>query len=259
MKQFLDVYSYELKMSIRRKSLWISFGMICLFFILGLNTTTGDGLLNHLIGRDFMLEAAETVFTMNMFSPLLVGVLASDRLQRDTQNNIRELQKSTGIGIWKYLLTKYIGVVSSVFLVGLVGTLVHGAFSIVVLDYSPIFLLAEAVVFSVMLGPAFAFVTAFSLGIPLFLPVRVYQILFTGYWVWGNLLTSRLVPSISDTVLNASGMFALQGFYGSTISPVGSGPHNALEAWINICVILLLTILALLVTGFLIKWQTNRK
>jgi hypothetical protein len=61
--------------------------------------------------------------------------------------------------------------------------------------------------------PAHAFVVAFSLAIPLVLPIRVYQVLFTGYWFWGNLLSPKAFPTISDTVLNAVGQYPLQAFF----------------------------------------------
>jgi ABC-2 type transport system permease protein len=258
MTQFFNVVRYEFNMSVRRPGLWISFGILCLFFLLGLNTTSGDGLMPHFSGRGMFLEAAEIVFTFHMISPLLAGILASDRLQRDYRFNIRELQISTPTGIWKFLLAKYLGVWLSIFLAGLVSTLVHGIFSILILNGSPLFLLAELGAFIVMIGPAYAFVIAFSLGCPLIMPVRVYQILFTGYWVWGNLLSSRLIPSISNTLLNASGMYALQGFFKSTLSPVGAVPHSSTEAWLNILVIGLCSAAALIATGYYANWQKKQ-
>ncbi len=253
MKQFFNIFLYELKMSLLRRSLWISFGFISLIFVLGLNTTSGDGLLNHLIGRDIFLEAAETVFTMNMFTPLLVGALAADRLQRDMEINLQELQTSTVTGLCKFIMAKFWGVVFSMVIVGLAASLFHGFVSILILDYPMEFLLAEIVVFIIMLGPAFMLITALSMGVPMVLPVRVYQILFTGYWVWGNLLTNRLLPTVSDTILNASGMFALQGIFGSSISPVGGPPHSFSEAVMNIFIIILMTGIALTATARLLQ------
>jgi hypothetical protein len=38
-------------------------------------------------------------------------------------------------------------------------------------------------------------------------------VLFTGYWFWGNLLTPKAFPTISDTVLNAVGQYPLQAYF----------------------------------------------
>jgi hypothetical protein len=39
--------------------------------------------------------------------------------------------------------------------------------------------------------PAVLFVNAFSVMCPSFMPVRIYQILFNGYWYWGNYLNAE--------------------------------------------------------------------
>lgn len=237
MTQLKNIIRYEFGMSIRRSSLWIAFGLICIFFLLGLNTTKGDGLIEVFGTRSILLDAAETVFIFNMLTPLLAGILASDRLQRDFHINLRELQVSSPTSIWRYIAGKYIGVLLSIFLVGLASTVVHGLVSVIIFKGNALFILAEIAVFTVMIGPAYAFVTAFSLVCPIFIPLRVYQILFTGYWCWGNFISSRLIPSISDTLLNASGMYALQGFFKSEISPVGYPVHSSFEAWINLLIL----------------------
>jgi ABC-type transport system involved in multi-copper enzyme maturation permease subunit len=245
MKQFNHLFLYEFKMAVRRPGLWISFGIVCAFFLLGLNTTSGEGLIDIFTGKDIWLEAAETVFTFHMFTPVLAGILASDRFQRDFSTNVRELQISSPVSTRAVILSKFLGVWTAVLITGLASTLVHGTVSIMMMGASPVFLLAETVVFFVMIAPAYAFVIAFSLGFPLLMPLRVYQILFTGYWMWGNLITWKLVPTISDTLLNASGMYALQGFYHSTRSPVSGAIHSGMEAWWNLLVIGLCVAVAL--------------
>jgi len=258
MKQFFNLFQYEFNMAVKRPGLWISFGIVTAFFLLGLNTTSGEGLIDIFTGKDIWLEAAETVFTFHMFTPVLVGILASDRFQRDFRTNVRELQVSSPVNTREIILSKFLGMWVSVLITGLVSTLVHGGVSILVMRAAPMFLLAEVVVYFVMIAPAYAFVIAFSLGCPLVMPLRVYQILFTGYWMWGNLLTSRLVPTISDTLLNASGMYALQGFYQSTRSPVGGAIHTNVEAWWNLLVIGMCVAAALAATQLIADRQTKR-
>ena len=86
-------------------------------------------------------------------------------------------------------------------------------------------------------APGFLFITAFSLACPLIMPVRVYQILFTGYWYWGNYLSPQVMFTISDTLLNACGKFALMAFFGVKIS-VDSPPVSPMYAVANILVLL---------------------
>jgi hypothetical protein len=40
---------------------------------------------------------------------------------------------------------------------------------------------------------------AFSLACPLVIPLRICQVLFTGYWFWGKLISPKVFPTISDT------------------------------------------------------------
>lgn len=257
-KQFTNLFLYEFRMAVKRSGLWISFGIVTAFFLLGLNTTSGEGLIDVFSGKDMWLEAAETVFTFHMFTPVLVGILASDRFQRDFRSNVRELQISSPVSTRAVILAKFLGMWCSVLIAGLASTLVHGLVSILVLGAPAQFLFAETVVFFVMIAPGYAFVTAFSLGFPLLMPLRVYQILFTGYWVWGNLLTWKLMPTISDTLLNASGMYALQGFYHSTRSPVSGAIHTGTEAWWNMVVIGFCIFAALAATRFVAERQMKQ-
>jgi hypothetical protein len=99
--------------------------------------------------------------------------------------------------------------------------------------------------------PAMAFVTAFSLACPMVMPVRVYQVLFTGYWFWGNFLSASVFPTISETILNASGTYALQGFFGSGFTHSGEF-YQPGQAVLNILVIFIMAAAALTgVTGLL--------
>ncbi len=137
--------------------------------------------------------------------------------------------------------------------------LLHGLITIIVMQASPVFLLAELVTFLIIVAPSFAFVVAFSLACPLIMPLRVYQILFTGYWFWGNFLNDKIVPTISDTLLNASGVYALQGFFqGQAFNPSGQMPYTPLDAWLNILVLGLCAASALFTLDRYLAWQSKQ-
>ena len=96
--------------------------------------------------------------------------------------------------------------------------------------------------------PACAFITAFSLVCPLVIPVRVYQVLFTGYWFWGNLLSPKVIPTLNGTYLTPNGMFMCTVSLAASLR--GGGPeHTAIspqiEAVINLAVLGVMIALAL--------------
>lgn len=259
MSQLLGVAQHEFGMSVRRKGLWAAHGFIVLFFTLALNTTSGEGLTELLAGRPPLLEAAETVYNFNVLLPLIAGILAADRMQRDIGLNLRELQLSSPLKRWQYILGKYVGVLLSELLAALTCVLLYGFVAVVTKQSTPAFLLAQLVAFAVIVVPSLAFVIAFSLACPLVMPLRVYQILFTGYWFWGNFLNARVFPSISDTLLNASGVYALQGIFGgSAFNPNGQTPPTSLEAWLNVLVLGLCAASALLALKQYLGWQAKR-
>jgi ABC-2 type transport system permease protein len=158
-----------------------------------------------------------------------------------------------------YILAKYLGVLLSVLLpvfiiVFMVGTLV------VIRGIAPLsFLGPLSLAFLTIAVPSHAFVVAFSLACPLVMPLRVYQVLFTGYWFWGNLLSPQAFPTISDTVLNAVGQYQLQGFFGMYFDASNMETHfTAPEAVINLIVLSACIASALFVLDRYLRWQARR-
>jgi hypothetical protein len=99
--------------------------------------------------------------------------------------------------------------------------------------------------------PAHAFVVAFSLACPLVMPLRVYQVLFTGYWFWGNMLNPKAFPTISETLLNAVGQYPLQAYF------LSSG-HTPPEATLNLLVLIACIATALFAINYYLHWQAKR-
>lgn len=106
--------------------------------------------------------------------------------------------------------------------------------------------------------PAYMFVGAFPLACPAVLPVRVYQVLFTGYWIWGNYLDPRFLPTLSGTLLNASGRYPAGAFF-DAYNVVGTrynGPtYTALEATMNLLLLAACAAAALLALERYLAWQ----
>ncbi len=258
MSQISGIARHEFAMSLRRVGPWLAYGLIFLFFALGLNEADGSGLIDLLNGRWVLLEAGETVYMFNMLMPLVAGVLAADRMQCDVRLNLRELQLSAPLKRWKYILGKYLGVLFSLLLPALTCVLLYGAFAVLLGQAAPIFIIAVLVAFLAIVLPSFAFVVVFSLACPLVMPLRVYQILFIGYWFWGNFLNPEYIFTISDTLLNASGIIVLQGLFKSAIVLAGNSLHTTMQAWLNLLVLSLCIAMVLLTLERYFAWQAKR-
>ncbi|HPH95040.1 MAG TPA: hypothetical protein PKW33_02265 [Anaerolineaceae bacterium] len=231
MKRFLGLTAYEIRMSLRRVSFWLGFGLLALPYLLEISAP--------LTGQTTSME--ETVgtlgfslFQLNLLLPVVAGILIADRLVRDQRLNMTELQNSTPLGIISYLLAKYFGSLISVL------TPVFSLWVILVIA-----LLANGLPFNEVprffLGflainvPAYAFLTAFSLVCPLIMPVRVYQVLFTGYWFWGNFLNPAVLPTLNGTLLTPSGEFMMGAFFSPNLPFTASYPP--IMAFLNLLVL----------------------
>jgi ABC-type Na+ efflux pump permease subunit len=262
MSQFWDVVRHEFRMSIGRKGMWIAYGLVYAFYgmsVLPVVTT---------VSSEFVLPpvhylwsyAAEMMFMFNMFMPLVGGILAADRMQRDFRLGVRELQNSTPLRIPAYILAKYVGVLASVLTPMLLWVLAMG-FLLVGFGRAPFSFLGILLLAFLGMGvPAYAFVVAFSLACPLIMPLRVYQVLFTGYWFWGNYLNPAAFPTLAGTLLTPNGRYVMDGFFGGF--PSGGEESLALytapDAILNLLVLGLCIFAALFVLDRYLRWQARR-
>jgi ABC-2 type transport system permease protein len=258
--QFLGVARHEYTMSIRRPGFWIAYALLSLFYVISILTPSMDGSDDIVRPDQIWFEAGHIVFMFNIFLPLLAGILSADRMQRDLRVGVRELQRSTSLSMPAYILSKYFGVLLSVLtpmflLVAFTGLTLIGK------ELAPLSILYPLLMaFLSIAVPSHAFVVAFSLAIPLIIPIRVYQVLFTGYWFWGNLLSPKAFPTISDTVLNAVGQYPLQAFFGvhfdSTYKVMQ--PFTPPQAVANLFVLLACICIVLFALDRYLHWHEHR-
>ena len=159
-----------------------------------------------------------------------------------------------------YVAAKYVGVLLSVLMPMFLLVFVTGTV-LVAKGLAPLsFLWPLLLAFLSIAVPAHAFVVAFSLACPLVMPLRVYQVLFTGYWFWGNLLTPKAFPTISDTVLNAVGQYLLQAFFAIYTDSTHKveGGFTPPEAVLNLIVLIACIAVALFVLYRYLRWQERR-
>ena len=245
MKLFFGVCRYEFLMSIRRIGLLATTLLLIAFFIFGVITT--DSGLD--MGDWSWTAAGNIVFSQAIFFPVVVGIFAADRAKRDYKLGVMELLRVTEMRSSTYVLGKYFGVSFSMLALSLVLTLVLGG-STLFFGAGLDFLLRCLAASLVINAPAIFFVTAFSLACPLFMPVRVYQILFTGYWYWGNFLNPEFFPSISHTLLNASGRLALEGIFHFSWGQISA---TTLDAILNILILGLMSAGALIAMNLILR------
>jgi ABC-2 type transport system permease protein len=258
MAQFLGFFRHEFNMSIRRPGLWIAYILLFAFYsILWFTPSSGDEL--ETISRANLWQYAGRFMLMfNLFLPLVGGILAADRMQRDFRLGVRELQDSAPFHRWVYILGKYFGVLYSLLVPVFLWIVGFTVAMILTGNAPPEMLYGLPVAFLAMTVPAFAFVTAFSLACPLIMPLRVYQILFTGYWFWGNFLNPEAFPTISETYLEAAGKHVYEGFFGGY--PVSMNlplQYNSMDASLNLLVLTVCVIAVLFVLNRYLRWQSQ--
>ena len=256
MTGWIGVFRYEFRMSLRRKAMWAVFGLMCLVnFILILGDAEQSIPAEYGISG-WWKDAAVLAFQLNLFLPVVGGILASDRMRRDWDLNVSELLHSTPLGRRDYILGKYLGTLLALLLpVLLLGSAMASAY--IALGAPGYFLPMLAVAFLAINVPAYAFLTVFSLACPLIMPLRVYQVLFTGYWFWGNFLNPEAVPTLAGTLLTPCGRFAMEGIFGGDVT--GWGPeHTGTEALANWAVLGLCIAAVLIVLDRYLAWRERR-
>ncbi len=259
MNVFFGVFRYEYRMSIRRLSLWLTFGILMVPYLT--SAFTPPSMNDRLPAANEVVSFAGTFsFMLNLFTPVVAGILIADRLVRDRKLGVDELLQSTALPRWAYLAGKYTAALLSLSTPVLLCSLLFGL--IMIASGAPLGLLpAILLTFMGINFPALAFITAFSLACPLVMPVRVYQVLFTGYWFWGNFLSPEVLPTLNGTYLSASGVFAMDGLFGGVFG--GGGPNwvnttTALDAYLNYAVLAVCIAAALFVADRYLAWRASR-
>jgi hypothetical protein len=212
---FGGVVRYEYRMQVRRRSVWI--------VLLGLGLLTlaiERATVGYTSGHDATVLWSLGV---NTILPLAFGILLADRLPRDEHLQVNALFAGLPVSQRLRLLGKYVGAslaTMTPILLVLVAGLVVILFTWQQLSLVPLTLAA----FLTINLPGLLFIAAFSLAVPLFMPVPVYQVLFTGYWFWGNLLKPRVfgIPTLSDTLLTPIGQQRAGYFFGVGTNPFAS-------------------------------------
>ena len=242
MSSFAGILRHEISMSLRRKGLWIAYGLLFVFHTVLLFSPPpiGEMVKGEVIARkDVWHVAGRFLLACNVFFPVVAGILSADRVRRDFRLGLRELQDSTPLSRHVYVLAKYLGALASSLFPLFLWVMGIAAVLTLVGRAHASMLYAVPVAFLAITVPAFAFVVAFSLACPMVMPLSIYQILFTGYWFWANFIPPKLFPTLNGTLLTPSGMFAQEGFFGGPASRAfeGAVQHTSADAVANLAVL----------------------
>jgi len=201
------VFGYEFRMQIRRPAVWIVTAvpvlmMLALFL---------QGRPNEILPP--LPMAALLISSISYVLPIPFGILLADRLPRERQLRTVELLDSLPSSLAARLWGKYLGTsLATAIPLGLGYLVLTGAMAVTLPE--PGLLLAFLPVFLVLVVPGLLFVAAFSLVCTEVLPVPLYAILFTGYWIWGNVVSPERLPTISCTPLTPIGRYVSIAFFG---------------------------------------------
>lgn len=252
------VMRYEFKMQARRRSLWIVFAGIALIMLAALP----GNLINS--GRNFggttlLQQVASVTLDISWLPMIGIGIFLADRFPRDKSNRVDELFEATVGTLNTRLAGKYLGC--------LLGTLLPAflayCFDIILLAYFKRTLLVlplSLVTYTTIVVPGACFITAFTLACTSLMWVPLYQLLFVGYWFWGNMLGPGAgLPTLSSTILTPRGSFIGAGLFG--ISPLNGGTQGAapLLGISSMLLLLLIPLLVMLLFYRYLRWQQCRK
>ncbi len=254
---------HEIGMSLRRRGLWVAYGLLFVFYTVLLFSPPplGEMIRGEVISRAQVWSVAgRFLVAVNVFFPVVAGILSADRMRRDVRLGVRELQESTPLSRSSYVGAKYFGALASSLFPVFLWVMAIGVAMTTFGKSDVSILLALPAAFLAITVPAFAFVVAFSLACPMVMPLPIYQILFVGYWFWANFIPPALFPTLNGTLLTPSGIFALQAFFGvpASLSIQGAAHFTPVQAWLNLGVLASAIFGVLVLLERLLKFRSER-
>jgi ABC-2 type transport system permease protein len=242
---------YELRMQLRKWSMWITMAVIG-----GLGMLITRGQVSQLLtDTDPKTAMVTLVLSTDLLLVVGYGCLLADRLIRDTRLGVAPVLDATPSSPTGRLLGKYLGACAA----GAAPILIlHCGFaaSYAIVNGNQRIWVWAAATFGAMTAPALLFVGAFALAVPLFMPAPLFRVLFVGYWFWGNAIQPTLMPTLANTLVSPLGGYPAEALFGYADADLaGSAPGatlNALRptptattAWLSIGLLLVLAALAL--------------
>ena len=254
MAAFLGIARYEYAMAIRRWGVWLAFGLAAIPVLSSISAYGEGGAAAPLTGWALAGLAA---LVMNTLTPVVGGIAMADRLARDGRLGVSELLRSMPVPRRSFILGKYAGMVLAT-LTPVLLILLAGDVYLVAQGGPADTLWASLAAFVAINVPAYLFIGAFALACTAVLPVRVFQVLFIGYWFWGNFLSPKVMPTLAGTLLTPSGQFVHNAFFRVPGMQQAGNPHTPLEAVLNLAVLAGCAAIALVALERYGAWEERR-
>jgi ABC-type transport system involved in multi-copper enzyme maturation permease subunit len=261
MNIFWGITRYEFLMQIRRRALWIALAapyVLNILMTLNFGRSTID---SQPVGWSLLF------FTLpiQLFAPIVAGFFLSDRLYRDQRLGTDEWITVNGATPNRYIWGKYLGVVSATLLV----TFIYWILALLIefmLGIFPADMVGWVILaFFLMAIPTYFFIGAYCIAVPSVMPLRLFQILFTCYWLWSQ---QQGIPSVFGTPLTPTGDFAVQTIIKGLGFDGGDGFLHGPFGWtfeispamtaVNIGLLFLLALIALVILEKYLVWKQER-
>ncbi len=256
MRKTFGVIRYEYLMQVRRPGLWVStivlVGLIYFFIF--------QGLLQSLeISSQPWPMAINLAAPLNIFAPVAAGILVADRFPRDFRLGVNEVLKVSLPSARPLVLGKYLGSLLAVLTPAILLMLAALIYLALRLQMGALFWMTPLVALGTVV-PAWLFFVAWSLFFPLALPLRLYQVLFAGFWLWATAVPPQRLPTINETILGLQGDYADHAFFHDTGSMYANFHPPATPGWalVNMGLVLGLTLVALLLMPLALRWREGR-
>jgi len=114
------------------------------------------------------------------------------------------------------------------------------------------------VIFLVAVLPSWLFVVAWSLVVPLVLPLRLYQVFFAGFWLWAIVVPRGRLPTINESIVDIGGKYTSYAFFDFPRPSDLHPPANAGWAILNISLVVFMALVGVAATGLVKRWQEQR-
>jgi hypothetical protein len=252
MTEAFAVARYEYRMQIRQLGLWLSLlllaGLFYWLLMTGLDTIPPE------VRSNSWEFGANLVLPLILLAPVAAGILVADRFPRDRRLRMDDLVRVVLPTSRSFVLGRYaaslLAVLTPPLVIALPVTIYAAArFSL------PELLWKTLVVFLVAVLPSWLFVVAWSLVFPLVLPLRLYQVLFAGFWLWAIAVPRGRLPTINESIVDIGGKYAGAAFFGFPHTSQLSPPATAGWAIFNIILVVLAALVGIVAAGLVKHWQ----
>lgn len=205
---------YEFRTQLRRRALWIVYGIALVVLVAPLPNALFSldlGILDPSDPQVAMLNLGRVCTTVLTFT---FGLMVADRLVRDDDLRVAEVLDSTPAGHASRLIGKYLGVCLATAVPYLL--IFFGRVLVfVVVEGDTAALGWSAAVFAVMVLPGMLFIGALAMAGGLLIGPMPARVLLVAFWFLTIFPGAGPIPSLSGTLLDATGDYVEFGLLGS--------------------------------------------